>query len=57
MTRSVKDNPINILKLSAIIDIPLMTIYNVLHDPDYRKTWDETMIEGEYSFVIGLVLI
>lgn len=27
-------------------DISAATMYDVLHDPDYRKTWDFNMLEG-----------
>ncbi|XP_005097481.1 START domain-containing protein 10 [Aplysia californica] len=27
-------------------DIDIATMYDVLHDPQYRKTWDRTMLEG-----------
>jgi hypothetical protein len=46
MTKCTKDSPINILKLVAEVPLPMNSIYNVLHDPEYRKTWDENMIEG-----------
>ncbi|GAB1226174.1 hypothetical protein ENUP19_0278G0004 [Entamoeba nuttalli] len=30
----------------AMKDIPAQVIYECIHDPDYRKTWDDRMIEG-----------
>ena len=28
-------------------DVKLNTLYDVLHDPVYRKTWDPNILEGE----------
>jgi len=47
LTKQTKDTPINMLKVVAELSLPCETIYNVLHDPNYRKTWDENMLEGK----------
>ena len=31
---------------TAYDDLDATTLYDVLHDPDYRREWDENMIEG-----------
>jgi len=38
---------INVVKLHAIFpNLDAGTLYDVLHDPEYRTVWDENMIEG-----------
>lgn len=27
-------------------DVDAATLYDVLHDPEFRKTWDHTMLDG-----------
>lgn len=45
--RSSKTSAINLLKIWAHFPgIKASTLYDVLHDPDYRKTWDDNMVEG-----------
>jgi len=45
--QKASDSAINIVKLYAEFKgIPALTLYDVLHDPEYRSTWDENMIEG-----------
>jgi len=42
---------INIVKLTALFKgIEAEVLYDTLHDPDYRKDWDDNMIEG-YNIV------
>ncbi|CAG5134819.1 unnamed protein product [Candidula unifasciata] len=31
---------------ATFTDVDGATLYDVLHDPNYRKTWDQTMLEG-----------
>jgi len=38
---------ISIVKLETTFDdIEAVTLYDALHDPDYRKEWDDRMVEG-----------
>lgn len=38
---------INLLKARVVFkDISPETLYDILHDHDYRKSWDENMIDG-----------
>jgi len=38
---------INVVKLFAVFsDVDADTLYDTLHDPDYRSVWDEHMVEG-----------
>jgi len=40
-------SPINIIKLSTHFkDVDPLVLYDVLHDPEYRATWDDHMVEG-----------
>jgi len=48
----IANSPINLVKMWATLkDIPAALVYDVLHDPDYRKDWDNNMAEG-YNIAI-----
>eukprot|EP01111_Echinosteliopsis_oligospora_P014491 TRINITY_DN546_c0_g1_i1.p1 TRINITY_DN546_c0_g1~~TRINITY_DN546_c0_g1_i1.p1 ORF type:complete len:231 (-),score=52.17 TRINITY_DN546_c0_g1_i1:140-832(-) len=43
----VEKSDINMIKMRAPLkNIEALTLYDVMHDPQYRREWDENMIEG-----------
>jgi len=43
----VPNSDINLVKVRTIFkDINALTLYDVFHDADYRREWDENMIDG-----------
>lgn len=46
-TKSMPSSPVKMIKLAVDFDdMTALTLYDVLHDPDFRPVWDESMIEG-----------
>ncbi|KAK7097299.1 START domain-containing protein 10-like [Littorina saxatilis] len=44
----------NMVKIrSTFADVPASVMYDVIHDPQYRKTWDHSMLEGFEICVIN----
>jgi hypothetical protein len=45
--QKVANSDINIVKVRTVFkDVPALTLYDVFHDADYRREWDENMIDG-----------
>jgi len=45
--QEVKNSDFNIVKVRTIFkDVAALTLYDVFHDADYRRQWDENMLEG-----------
>jgi len=45
--QTIEGSNIKIVRIWAKINgVKAPTLYDVLHDPDYRKTWDENMVDG-----------
>ncbi|XP_065176172.1 START domain-containing protein 10-like [Sycon ciliatum] len=46
-TRQEKGSSVNMLKARIdYADVEATTLYDVLHDPYYRRVWDENMVDG-----------
>lgn len=43
----LEGHPVRQIKAATVYAIPLMQIYDVLHDAKYRATWDEYMLEAK----------
>uniref|UniRef100_A0A0B6ZJ74 START domain-containing protein 10 n=1 Tax=Arion vulgaris TaxID=1028688 RepID=A0A0B6ZJ74_9EUPU len=53
-TKANELSDFNMVKVRGIFtDIDAATLYDVLHDPEYRKTWDPAMLEGAELCVIN----
>lgn len=45
--QEVENSEINIVRVRTVYkDIDALVLYDVFHDADYRRVWDENMIEG-----------
>ncbi|KAL8562216.1 hypothetical protein ACOMHN_005201 [Nucella lapillus] len=52
-TKANELSSFNMVKVRTLFeDVPASVVYDVLHDPQYRKTWDRTMLEGHEICVI-----
>jgi len=40
------ETTINVVRMRAQLNFPASVLYDVIHDADYRKEWDENMDEG-----------
>ncbi|KAK0060767.1 PCTP-like protein [Biomphalaria pfeifferi] len=45
-TKANELSDFKMVKVRSVFDIDAATLYDVLHDPHYRKTWDHSMLEG-----------
>lgn len=54
-TKPVQDSEFNMVKIKAYFDdVTADCIFDVLHDPDYRKEWDAHMMASSEIGVINV---
>lgn len=47
-TRPAENSQFRMIRLKTVFsDVKAETLYDVLHDPEYRKTWDKHMLESQ----------
>ncbi|CAD5215256.1 unnamed protein product [Bursaphelenchus okinawaensis] len=46
-TQEMPESTFKMIKTKAVLNVSAEVVYDVLHDPDYRSTWDKYMVKSE----------